>query len=221
MVIKASNITRIYKMGSISVKVLNHISLSVEKGKFISIMGPSGAGKSTFLHILGCLDRPTSGEYKLDGLDVVNMNDSQLSNYRNKKIGFIFQLFNLLPKEDIFYNVELPLFYAKKKKKERKERVEEVLSLVGLLHRITHKPNQLSGGECQRVAIARALVNCPALLLADEPTGNLDSHAGHQIMEIFTQLNEQGHTIILVTHNEEMAKYAKYSLYLRDGKIEK
>lgn len=219
VVIRASNIVKEYKIGTGILRALDGVSLNVERGDFIAIMGPSGSGKSTLLNILGCLDRPSSGDYELDGIKTTNLNDRELSIYRNRKIGFVFQLFYLLPREDVFHNVELPLLYARIRRSERRKRVEEVLYSVGLLDRLRHKPDQLSGGERQRVAIARALVNRPSLLLADEPTGNLDSRSGHEIMRIFKTLNEQENTIILVTHNEEMAKYAKRIIHLKDGRI--
>ncbi len=218
--IQIHNLTKIYKMGEESIFALNQINLEIQKKEFIGIMGPSGSGKSTFLNIIGCLDQATEGEYYLDGQLIKNLNKNQLAKIRNKKIGFIFQKFYLLPRLTALENVEIPLIYSKIKKKERLERAKYYLSKVGLENRMHHYPNQLSGGQQQRVAIARALVNQAPLILADEPTGNLDSKTSYEIMEMLLQLNEDdGVTIILVTHEKEIAKLSKKILYFLDGKI--
>ncbi len=218
--IQIHNLTKIYQMGDESIFALNHINLEIQKKEFIGIMGPSGSGKSTFLNIIGCLDQATDGEYYLDGQLIKNLNKNQLAKIRNKKIGFIFQKFYLLPRLTALENVEIPLIYSKIKKKERLERSKYYLSKVGLENRMHHYPNQLSGGQQQRVAIARALVNSAPLILADEPTGNLDSKTSYEIMEILLELNEnEGVTIILVTHEKEIAKLSKKILYFLDGKI--
>lgn len=207
-------------MGTTEVRALNGVSFDIHSNEYIAIMGPSGSGKSTLMNVIGCLDTPSSGQYFLNGLDVSNMQDNELSKVRNKEIGFVFQTFNLLSKSDCLANVELPLIYARMKAAERRERAVAVLERVGLAERMHHKPTELSGGQSQRVAIARALVNNPSILLADEPTGSLDSRTGHEIMELFEELYRSGNTIILVTHEEEIAAYARRILRLRDGKIE-
>ncbi|MGQ9609725.1 MAG: ABC transporter ATP-binding protein [bacterium] len=214
------NVTKIYKMGEIDVTALKGVSIIVNKGEFVSIMGPSGSGKSTLMNIIGCLDVPTSGSYILDGIPVGGLNDNQLAEIRNRKIGFVFQTFNLLAREEAIYNVELPMVYNNISEKERKEIAYRVLEIVGLTHRAKHKPNELSGGERQRVAIARALVNSPSIILADEPTGNLDSKTGEEIMAVFQKLNESGITIVLVTHERDIAAYSQRIIHLRDGLIE-
>jgi len=219
-VIEIQNITRHYKMGQTVVKALDGVTFDVMENEYIAIMGPSGSGKSTLMNMIGCLDTPTSGEYILNGHRVSELDDSELAQVRNKEIGFVFQTFNLLPRTDCLSNVELPLIYAGVKKQERKQRAEETLTRVGLGDRVHHKPNELSGGQRQRVAIARALVNNPSILLADEPTGNLDSKTGDEIMILFEELYRAGNTIILVTHENDIANHARRILRLRDGLIE-
>ena len=214
------NVTKTYRMGEIDVIALKDISIRVDKGEFLSIMGPSGSGKSTLMNIIGCLDVPTSGSYGLDGIAVSGLNDNQLAEIRNKKIGFVFQTFNLLAREEAIYNVELPMIYNNVSEKERRETAQQMLDIVGLAHRAKHKPNELSGGERQRVAIARSLVNKPSIILADEPTGNLDSKTGEEIMAIFQKLNGDGITIILVTHEKDIAAYSRRIIHLRDGLVE-
>lgn len=213
------NIKKVYKTGTISVTALENISLEIVAGEFVAVMGPSGSGKSTLMNILGCLDRPTEGNYFLDGQNVAQLNDNQLAEIRNKKIGFVFQSFNLLPRTSALKNVELPMMYAGIPPRERRKRAIEALERVGLGDRIDHNPNQLSGGQKQRVAIARALVNSPSIILADEPTGNLDSHSGQEILNIFRQLNQEGVTIILVTHERDIAAYARRIIAFRDGHL--
>ncbi len=207
-------------MGQTVVKALDGVTFDVMENEYIAIMGPSGSGKSTLMNMIGCLDTPTSGEYILNGHRVSELDDSELAQVRNKEIGFVFQTFNLLPRTDCLSNVELPLIYAGVKKQERKQRAEETLTRVGLGDRVHHKPNELSGGQRQRVAIARALVNNPSILLADEPTGNLDSKTGDEIMILFEELYRAGNTIILVTHENDIANHARRILRLRDGLIE-
>ncbi|MDP8226292.1 MAG: ABC transporter ATP-binding protein [Candidatus Celaenobacter polaris] len=219
LVIQIENITKIYQMGKVKVPALAGIDLSIEKNTYTAIMGPSGSGKSTLLHILGCLDTPTEGVYYLDNEKVSDFNYNKLAEVRNNKIGFVFQVFNLLPNMNVLENVELPLMYAGVHKKERKQRASEVLERVGLDHRLKHKPQELSGGERQRTAIARALANNPSIILADEPTGNLDSTSGCSIMKIFSDLYEQGHTIIVVTHDSNIAKMTQRVITLSDGKV--
>ncbi|GAB6183126.1 ABC transporter ATP-binding protein [Thermodesulfovibrio hydrogeniphilus] len=219
-IIKLENVVKIYKFGEHELKVLDNISISIEKGEFVCIMGPSGSGKSTFMNIVGCLDTPTSGKYFLDGIDVSTFGADELAEIRNQKIGFVFQQFNLLPRATALENVELPLIYAGVPAKERKEKAKEILSRVGLGEKINNYPRQLSGGQQQRVAIARALVNNPSIILADEPTGNLDSKASIEIMEIFKKLNEeQGLTTIIVTHEPDIALYGKRQVRFLDGRI--
>lgn len=219
-VIKLKQITRDFPLGSQVVKVLKGIDLQVDKNEYVALMGPSGSGKSTLMNLLGCLDTPTSGEYWLNGKDVSQMSDNQLADIRNKEIGFVFQTFNLLPRSTALENVALPLVYAGWGSKERKERAQEVLNQVGLGDRMDHRPNQLSGGQRQRVAVARALVNNPSIILADEPTGNLDSKTSVEIMKLFSDIQEAGNTVILVTHEEDIAMHAKRVIRLRDGIIE-
>ncbi len=213
------HITKSYVMGDNTVHALTDISAVIEKGEWISIMGPSGSGKSTLKNILGCLDRPTSGKYLLDGAEVDSLSDDQLATERNKKIGFVFQNFNLLPRMDALNNVALPLIYAGISREERMKKAAHALERVGLGDRLDHRPNELSGGQRQRVAIARALVNDPTIVLADEPTGNLDTRSGEEIMDIFKELHKQGRTIVLVTHEPEIAEFAERIIVVRDGEI--
>jgi putative ABC transport system ATP-binding protein len=212
------NITKVYKAGQTEVPALRGISCRIKSGEMVSIVGPSGSGKSTLMNIIGCLDRPTSGKYRLEGIEVDKLNDNQLAEIRSKKIGFVFQSFNLLPRVTALANVELPLIYAGASN--RRQRALQVLESVGLAQRVTHRPSELAGGEQQRVAIARALVNNPSLILADEPTGNLDTRTSQEIMAIFKKLNEQGMTIVLVTHEPDIAAYTQRTIKVRDGQIE-
>ena len=221
-IIEVTNLTKIYKIGNIEVKALVGVNLAISKGEFVSIMGPSGSGKSTLMSILGCLDTPTSGKYLLEGIDVSKLKDNQLAEIRNKKVGFVFQTFNLLSRSDAIHNVELPLIYAARGTgKNRRAKIIESLRSVGLAGWEKHRPSELSGGERQRVAIARALINDPAIILADEPTGNLDSHTGEEIMAIFQKLNREGKTILLVTHEHDIAMHTNKIIYIRDGIIAK
>lgn len=217
--IEIKQLCKIYKNGKLEVSALKNINLTVTAGEFVAIMGPSGSGKSTMMNILGCLDRLSSGEYLLEDTDVSNLKDNHLAEIRNEKIGFIFQSFNLLPKLTALQNVELPMVYAGMKAKERRERALSALEKVGLSNRIHHAPNELSGGQRQRVAIARSLVNQPAILLADEPTGNLDSRSGEEIMGIFQTLNKEGVTIVMVTHEPDIAQHTKRIVTFKDGEI--
>jgi putative ABC transport system ATP-binding protein len=216
--LELENITKVYKAGQTEIPALRGISCRIESGEMVSIIGPSGSGKSTLMNIIGCLDKPTSGRYRLDGTEVSKLNDNQLAEIRNKKIGFVFQSFNLLSRTTALANVELPLIYSGTSN--RRQRALQVLESVGLAHRVTHRPSELAGGEQQRVAIARALINNPSLILADEPTGNLDTQTSQEIMLIFKQLNEQGMTIVLVTHEPDIAAYTQRTIKLRDGQIE-
>lgn len=216
--IELDNITKIYKMGRTEVVALNGVSLRIEPREMVSIIGPSGSGKSTLMHIIGCLDKPTSGEYRLEGVQVSKLNDNKLAEIRSKKVGFVFQSFNLLPRNTALDNVELPLIYGGAGN--RRQRALQALESVGLAQRAHHRPNELAGGEQQRVAIARALINNPSLILADEPTGNLDTQTSKEIMLLFQKLNEQGITIVLVTHEADIAAYTQRSIKMRDGKIE-
>ena len=218
-IISIKSISKIYHLGDNVVKALDKASLSIYDNDFISIMGPSGSGKSTLMNIIGCLDVPTKGTYKFQNELISEMNDSQLANIRNEKIGFVFQTFNLLPKLNAVQNVEVPLIYSSLSRKERLERSKEALNIVGLADRMPHKPNELSGGQRQRVAIARALVNNPSIILADEPTGNLDSKSGEEILKFFDQLHKAGNTLIIVTHEKSVAKRAKRRVEIFDGKI--
>ncbi len=219
--ITMKDVTKTYQMGEEVVTALDNVSLTVEEGEFTSIMGPSGSGKSTIMNILGLLDKFDSGSYTLNGINVSDYDDEKLAKIRNKEIGFVFQSFNLLPRMNLLENVMLPLVYAKVPKKERQQRAKEALERVGLGNRLYHKTNEISGGQTQRVAIARAIVNNPSVLMADEPTGNLDSKTTKTIMRIFQELNDEGTTIIMVTHEPEMAQYTKRIVHVRDGKIEK
>jgi len=217
--IDLSNIIKIYRMGNVDITVLSEVSLSVRKGELIAIMGPSGSGKSTLMNMIGCLDRPTSGTYRFEEREISSMSDDELASIRNVKIGFVFQTFNLLPRFSALKNVEVPLVYSGVPARLRKERAMPLLQQVGLSDRMHHKPTELSGGQQQRVAIARALVNHPPLLLADEPTGNLDSRSGVEILKILTGLNEQGVTIMIVTHDQDVAAKCKRIISMKDGKI--
>jgi putative ABC transport system ATP-binding protein len=219
-VIRLNNITKIYHVGSEDVHALQSVSLEINRNEYVAIMGPSGSGKSTMMNIIGCLDTPTSGLYELNQINVSEMNDNQLARIRNKEIGFVFQTFNLLARSDVLHNVELPLIYGGVGSAERKRLAKEAIERVGLTERIHHKPNELSGGQRQRVAIARALVTQPSILLADEPTGNLDSKTGDEIMFLFDKLQKEGNTIILVTHEEYIAEHTDRIIRLRDGRIE-
>lgn len=217
--IRISNATKIYNVGNQQINALSGVDLEISEGEFVALMGPSGSGKSTFMNILGCLDKPTSGDYYLDGSAIPLASDKELAKIRNRKIGFVFQSFNLLPRTAALANVELPMLYAGIPAKERKKRAVEILDSVGLSNRMLNKPNELSGGQQQRVSIARALVNDPVIVLADEPTGALDTKTSAEIMSIFQKLNNLGKTVILVTHEPEIAEYAKRIIRFRDGQI--
>ncbi|MEE8564431.1 MAG: ABC transporter ATP-binding protein [Atribacterota bacterium] len=219
--LEIKKIKKIYQMGKVKVEALRGVSFYIDKGEFVAIMGPSGSGKSTLMHIIGCLDQPTEGSFIISGKDVSKLNDERLAEIRNKSIGFVFQQFNLLSRANILHNVEIPLIYAGLKTKRRRELAKQALESVGLGDRVKHKPNEISGGEKQRAAIARALVNNPLIILADEPTGNLDTKTGEEIMKIFYKLHQQGNTLIMVTHEAEVARHARRIIHLRDGLIEK
>lgn len=220
-IITIEHIAKIYQVGDEQVHALADVSLKIDQNEYVAIMGPSGSGKSTLMNILGCLDTPTKGIYDFNGVNVSEMNDNELAKIRNKEIGFVFQTFNLLPRSDALHNVELPLIYAGVHSSERKDKAREALIHVGLGDRIHHRPNELSGGQRQRVAIARALVTNPSIILADEPTGNLDTKTGEDIMALFSEIQEKGNTIILVTHEEYIAEHAERILRIRDGLIER
>ena len=217
--IQVEDVHKSYDLGETLVHALRGVSFSIEVGEFVSIMGPSGSGKSTLMNIVGCLDTPSKGTYLLNDKNVGNLDEEQLAGIRNREIGFVFQKFHLLPRSSALENVALPLKYASVKQSERLIRAEEVLDKVGLSHRLTHKPTELSGGEQQRVAIARALVNSPSILFADEPTGNLDSKTGHQVLEIFKDLNKRGQTIVVITHEREIAEQSQRTITIKDGEI--
>jgi putative ABC transport system ATP-binding protein len=219
MLIDIRDITKVYDMGEERVRALDGVTLGVERGEYIAIMGPSGSGKSTLMNLIGCLDTPSSGSYVLNGREVATMTDDELAQVRNQEIGFVFQTFNLLPRTTALQQVELPLVYAGVPKKERRERAVRALEAVGLGDRMGHQPSELSGGQRQRVAVGRALINDPSILLADEPTGNLDSQTGSEIMALFDELNSRGNTIVLVTHEEDIAAHARRIVRLRDGKL--
>lgn len=221
MLIDIQGVRRVYRMGENEVAALQGVDLQIDNAEFITIMGPSGSGKSTLMHLLGCLDRPTEGRYILDGTAVETLADLEMSRLRNRKVGFVFQSFNLIPQLTVMENVELPLVYAGASREERRARATEVLAAVGLSRREAHRPTELSGGECQRVAIARSLVNRPPLLLADEPTGNLDSKTGTEILTIFKNLHQSGTTLVLVTHDPEVAKWSERVVSMRDGRVER
>jgi len=217
--VELRNVSKIYRLGEEEIRALDDVTLDIDEGELISIIGPSGSGKSTLMHILGCLDSPSKGTIKLDGVMIENASSRQLASIRNRKIGFVFQFFNLLPKLNVVQNVELPMIYSGIGAKERRERALEALNLVDLVNRAKHRPSQLSGGQQQRAAIARALVNNPRLVFADEPTGNLDSHTGEAILQLFRKLSEEGRTIVLVTHDPEIAAVTPRRIEIRDGKI--
>jgi putative ABC transport system ATP-binding protein len=217
--VELRNVTKIYHLGGEEIRALDNVSLDIEEGEFISVIGPSGSGKSTLMHILGCLDTPTSGTVKLDGIMIQNASPRQLAAIRNQKIGFVFQFFNLLPKLNVLQNVELPMIYSGVPARERHRRAMAALEAVGMANRAKHRPSQLSGGQQQRAAIARALVNNPRIIFADEPTGNLDTHTGETILQLFRSLNAEGRTIVLVTHDPEIAAVTPRRIEIRDGKI--
>lgn len=219
-IINIEHISKVYQVGTEEVRALSDISISIDKNEYVAIMGPSGSGKSTLMNVLGCLDTPTAGKYEFNKNNVSEMNDNDLAKIRNKEIGFVFQTFNLLPRSDAFHNVELPLIYSGVSKAERRSRAKQALIDVGLENRMHHKPNELSGGQRQRVAVARALVTNPSIILADEPTGNLDSKTGEEIMLLFNEIHGKGNTIILVTHEEYIAEHAARIVRLKDGLVE-
>jgi len=217
--VEVEGLEKIYQRGKVKVPALREVSFKIEAGEFVAIMGPSGSGKSTLMNLIGCLDRPTSGKVSLEGIVTQDLDDNQLAKIRNRKIGFVFQTFNLLPRSTALENVELPMIYAGVPRRQRREKAQKLLSSVGLAERAFHRPNELSGGEGQRVAIARALSNSPSIILADEPTGNLDSKSGEEILAIFQKLNKEGTTLILVTHDHSIAEYSQRIIQLKDGKV--
>lgn len=217
--LQVNNLVKVYQADKIAVTALKGVSFNIRAGSFVSIMGPSGSGKSTLMNVLGCLDKPTEGRYILDGVDVSHMEEKEMAKVRNLKIGFVFQTFNLLPRITCLRNVELPMIYAGINEKERKRKALEALERVGLVNRAAHRPSEISGGERQRVAVARALVNKPTIIMADEPTGNLDTRSGEEVMAIFQELNAEGATIVLVTHEPDIARHTRRILYFRDGKL--
>jgi putative ABC transport system ATP-binding protein len=219
-IIRIEDVHKVYQIGSQTVRALNGVDLTIQKNEFVALMGPSGSGKSTLMNVMGCLDSPSSGRYFLNGPDVARLSDDELAEIRNKEIGFVFQTFNLLPRYTALDNVALPLVYAGQSASDRKQRATEVMEMVGLADRMHHKPNELSGGQRQRVAIARALVNNPAIILADEPTGNLDTKTSYEIMALFDDIHKAGNTVILVTHEDDISRHAHRVIRLRDGKVE-
>jgi putative ABC transport system ATP-binding protein len=219
--IEVENLWKVYDMGQEQVQALRGVNVTIEKGEYVAIMGPSGSGKSTLMNLIGCLDTPSKGTYRLNDQSVADLNDDELARIRNKEIGFVFQTFNLLPRATALHNVELPLIYNGTSRDQRRQNAEKAMEVVGLGDRMTHKPNELSGGQRQRVAVARALVNNPSILLADEPTGNLDTATGMEIMGLLADLHRSGNTLIVVTHEYDIAKYADRVIFLRDGQVEK
>jgi putative ABC transport system ATP-binding protein len=219
VLIEIRDLVKVYQMGDATVRALDGVTLDLDRGEYIAIMGPSGSGKSTLMNLIGCLDTPTSGSYRLNGQNVAELNDDELARIRNKEVGFVFQTFNLLSRTSALENVEVPLVYAGVPRQERHRKAKEMLAAVGLGDRMHHQPNELSGGQRQRVAVGRALINGPSILLADEPTGNLDSKTGAEIMDLFDKLNQAGNTIVLVTHEEDIAAHARRVVRLRDGKV--